>query len=85
MEKIVKIANWLGRKFIALMLSLTFLLITGIFKPEKLSQLAPAVVGLYLAFVGGHAATDMMATKNATKTDVTTVKTKVEQKTEEAD
>jgi len=86
-DRLCKIANWLGRKFIALMLSLTFLLAGGIFKPDKLSQIAPAIVGLYLAFVGGHAASDIMNSKNnpvkmiETKVD----ETKVEQKTVDAD
>lgn len=64
-DLVYKISMWLGRKFLALLLSLLFLIIGAIFKPDKLAQIAPAVVGLYSAFVLGHATTDVMASKNA--------------------
>lgn len=72
---------WFGRKFIALFLCVIFMLISGVFAPDKVNAITLGIVGLYTAFVGGHAATDVL---NSKKTDVT-VKTKVEEKTEDAD
>lgn len=76
---------WLGRKFLALILSFIFILISGIFAPDKVGAISLAIATCYGVFVTGHAATDVFNTKNnpTVKTDVK-VETKTTEK-EEAD
>lgn len=57
------VGNWLGRKFIALVLFGFLVLLSGIFAPDKCGTITLALVGLYTAFVGGHTTTDVMTRK----------------------
>lgn len=71
-DRICKIANWLGRKFIALIFMALLVLVSGIFAPDKIGSISIALTVLYGAFVGSHATTDIM-THDKTTTDVVKV------------
>ena len=87
---LLKLANWMGRKMIALMIMIPAVLAAGIFAPDKVGSISIALVSLYGAFVGGHSATDIM-TRDKTTTAVTKTEVKVTDakakspETEEAD
>ena len=84
-DRLYRLAMWFGRKFIAMMICLIVLLFAGKFTPDKLSTISTAIVALFVAFVGGHATTDIMNhdKNDKTTTDVKVTKTDVTVKKEE--
>lgn len=63
--RLLAVGNWLGRKFIALLFVSVLVLVSGFFAPDQCGTIGATLVGLYAAFVGAHATTDVMGRKVA--------------------